>query len=193
MRVLIVIRMKRQFTSKKESHDFALRFFEMDEAVEILLSCVSTVRLVAQLIQVSKRMRYQVWHFLSNSEKCGTGWVDHFCQDLFRYRDRHVYDTIEMRAMDPIFIQSSNGYCLCRILNSKSALWTTFYRDPESNASSWPGWIVMTFKKPITLICDWYFVARALLINWDRRIFKYNSNCWKQENITTRDKDLCLF
>lgn len=181
--------MKRQL----EQCESGTEFFCLDEAIEILLSHVTSVRFLAQLIQLSKRVRRQVWNFLSDPEKWTTAWLSQFCGDLYQYRERHNYDTLEMWPLDPIFWQSRNGYCLGRVQNNESLMLATVYHIREGRDTfSYPGWEIAPLPKPITLLFNWYFVARALVLGWDTRILNHNRHCWHQQNVPSRDADLCL-
>lgn len=63
-------------------------FFNLDECIDILCLPVPSPCFVAKLLQLSKRIRFQLWKFLVEPEKGDYEWVHEFCHALWRHKNK---------------------------------------------------------------------------------------------------------
>lgn len=187
--------MKRELERSEE----ATGFFHLDECVEILLGAVPSPVFLAQLIQLCKRTRRQAWNFMSDPTKwCAKHWLGPFCRDLYHYRERRNREPFGARVMYPIFIETKNGYALCRVMEKDKVLWASLFKYTEKTEEplvgleeGFPGWLVCQTGS-INNCFNWYFVARALVLGWETCVVEYSRHCWHKEIIPPDDVNLCL-
>ena len=164
-------------------------FFRLDEAVALLLAAVPDARLLALLLQLSKRHRRAAWDFLSAHTSWDTDWAARFCAGLCRYRGRREPVLDARCEMTPLLVLSAERCSLCRVAGEGMLLYACVYR--ENDDDRYPGWMLRE-TPPDAVSCDWYVVARALALAWDTRVLHHSRHVWHRERPPPVDADLCL-
>ena len=169
-------------------------FFNLGESVEILLRNAPRAMLLASLLQLSKRTRKQAWDFLSDYEKWNAEWLAAFVCNLFLYRTR-LRCPRAVVAQYPVFVLTKQSYMIAHFMTTEYLLIGSMYAYSDRPTDpAYPGWeiVKMPSLAGIPLIFDWYIVARALILAWDKRVLEHSLHCWHKDPVWSWDADLCL-
>jgi hypothetical protein len=181
--------MKRQL----EQTDEGDAFFRHPDSVEILLLSVPSPTLVALLLQLCKEMRRLVWDFLTVRQKCSDSFVIDFCRELWSHRERRVrqYDT--MQLMHPVFypgmMNGVEAYLFAKI--DVDSILSPCQISQVETGMCLPQWMVGIEAKNEDFF-QWYFVAHALVLRFDSKIYHNQKRCRLGDPSTAPDLDLCL-
>ncbi len=194
-----------------EASEHATVFFALDTAVCCLLNGQCSVRLVATLLQVSRRFRRQVWDWFRNPcNYCaprGANWLIAFFDELWHYKDNHLF-VGDVRNMHPLFVKRSEtslavaGSLPCKMRVARLIT----YSLPFAQYIVISPWFLITFDDLKSggpaYDCDqvaasdmfqWYLVADAICSAFDQMIVCNARNKWDPKRPTCdQDKDLFM-
>lgn len=168
---------------KRDRDEAAIAFFQLEEAVGILLGAVPSAVLLARLLQLCKRVRRQAWDFLTDPNKWDVAWLSSLCRELYLYREKRNQNTMAVLAMHPVFMETRNGYMLCRAMGDNTLLLATVYQGKRDD-HRYPGWQICAAADMNTAF-RWCFVARALALGWETRIVNYGRARWHADATST--------
>lgn len=181
-------------------------FFRNDDAVEILCSSNTSPPLIALLLQLSKKVRYKVWLFLIDHNKCTYLWHEEFCQELWKFSENRFSGAVTYANLHPVFVKPSDSdkfiddkerYYVGKVLVDLSislfadVLIGSLYKYIPDTKNYHPGWEV-SYNVELSTVFEWYFVACALAINIDRRVLHNALIRWRDEPLVLHDKTLFI-
>ena len=186
-----------QYVQPLEVTTSGQQFFKLNESIDMLCSASPSPHLIATLLQVSKKIRHDIWDFLTDHNKPSL-WLNEFCQGLWQYRDRPK-EIFQYCNLHPIFIkqEAQDTYYIGKIICDKSkkennvdVLVGGYYKYNDVDLY-FPGWEIANHIKYDKLF-NWYFVACAIALRIDRMIMFNALNRWKAGGIVPDDKYLYI-
>lgn len=187
----------------------SIAFFEIEDAIEILCSSnAHSPAFIALLLQLSKRVRRKVWHFLTDHNKCTPLWHKDFCAALWLFREKRPNVSVSYCNMHPVFVvpvpnsykenwHKEERYHIGKVLIdrrrkvSADMMIGGFYTYIMDTELRFPGW-EMSHDVPLSSVFEWYFVASALAICIDRMVLHNALVRWKDAPIVPNDKTLYI-
>lgn len=154
-------------------------FFQLYDAVEMLLCATASPLLLAQLIRVTKRMRRQAWDYLCSTEKWNLAWLDRFCSALEPFPFVAQHHSVQLAH--PVFLCLYGSFFLARDHTTQDSDYSVLILDEETVPTNTVYWTCFTCHGYAVVPFD--FAARALLISLLRRETEQNRLAWTQEEL----------
>lgn len=163
-------------------------FFNLEECMDILCLPEPSPLFIAQLLQVSKRIRHLVWRFLINPEKGYFWWVRQFCALLWEIPKKGLGNAIPIDFVTcPVFISpkpekggEKETYYVAQQLDIQRGF---YVRADVFDCDVSPPVPYKTYMArdtcmdvPKERVFRWFVVARALNIRFDKMIHKHDMN-----------------
>jgi hypothetical protein len=180
-------------------------FFSLNEVVTIFfLHGCCTVRVIAKLLQLSKRFRRKTWDFLRDPHHYHTlDWLTDLYKELWHYKDRNTMTPLRYYNLHPAFVRDAKNFDapVLRVARLNTFAIST---DPSGAIAIRPGMYRRVTDTPTTAwpaydngfvakneIFYWYIIADAICAAFDAMILiNHHTKCDGQ---LTVDNDSELF
>lgn len=172
--------------------------------MDILCLPVPLPRFIAQLLQLSKRMRLLVWRFLINPENGRHEWTEDLCYSLWQDTNKGPCKPPDLDyAQYPIFVspgrlpKEEETYYVCQVVRKTKGIYllADIFKCPDLPVTRYKHYMKRVVRRdiPAERVFNWFIVARALDIRCSRMIQQHTMNLLNVGGIVyMADNDLCI-